>query len=73
MLVGATWGAGLEWAFAGNWSTKAEYLHYDLGNVSFIAPNATRPENPYYISHDFSGDIVRVGLNYKFGGTTAAY
>jgi outer membrane immunogenic protein len=73
MLVGAAWGAGLEWAFAGNWSTKAEYLHYDLGSVSYIAPNIYNPKNAYHINRDFDGDIVRVGLNYKFGGTATAY
>lgn len=72
-LVGAAFGAGLEWAFAGNWSTKAEYLHYELGSVSYTAINAGNPLNPYSIKHDVFGDIVRVGLNYKFGGTAAAY
>jgi len=32
--VGWTAGAGLEYAFLGNWSAKAEYLYADLGNGS---------------------------------------
>ncbi len=30
-LVGWTGGAGAEWLLLPNWSTKVEYLHYDLG------------------------------------------
>ena len=33
-LVGWTAGGGLEWMFMPNWSLKAEYLYYDLGNAS---------------------------------------
>jgi opacity protein-like surface antigen len=32
-LVGWTAGGGLEWMFMPNWSLKAEYLYYDLGNA----------------------------------------
>src|SRR5207237_3144622 len=35
--VGWTAGAGGEWMFSGNWSAKLEYLHYDLGSVSYGA------------------------------------
>ena len=31
-------GEGFEWLFMPNWSMKVEWLHYDLGNVSFVAP-----------------------------------
>ena len=40
--VGGTFGAGLEWMFARNWSAKAEYLFYDLGTANFSYP-ASRP------------------------------
>ena len=33
--VGWTAGAGIEHAVAGNWTVKVEYLHYDLGSVSY--------------------------------------
>jgi outer membrane immunogenic protein len=73
-LVRAGWtlGAGLEWAFADNWSVKAEYLHYNLGSSSDVAtPSAALA--PFLfgakISNKFSddsGDIARFGVNYKF-------
>ncbi len=77
--VGWTAGGGFEWMFAPNWTTKLEYLYYDLGSVSYstggydsvfgAAPVATRT------STRFEGNIARVGLNYKFGGgpVVAAY
>lgn len=73
--VGWTAGAGVEWAFAPNWSAKAEYLYYDLGSVNYAGGLllATVPVNTprYSISSsaiaDFTGNIVRVGVNYRFG------
>lgn len=67
-LTGSTWGGGLEWNLGSNWSAKAEYLYYNLGSLSFIAPNTLNPVNPFHTSVDFKGNIVRVGLNYKLGG-----
>jgi outer membrane immunogenic protein len=67
-------GGGVEYALpmagfgAGTWTVRAEYLYYDLGTL-----NATLPFLPvpgYYnsfIDHDrLDGDLVRIGLNYKF-------
>jgi outer membrane immunogenic protein len=81
--VGWTVGSGLEWLLPPHWSFKAEYLYYDLGNVSWSSSpitftnfTATSPPpadliisraNPVS-STRFNGDIVRVGLNYHFGG-----
>ena len=68
--AGWTIGGGVEWAFANNWSVKAEYLHYDLGRNTF-ATGALTPPAPLGSSHIVTtrnqGDLVRVGLNYKFG------
>lgn len=60
--TGWTAGVGMEYAFLGNWTAKIEYLYVDLGsfNPNFAAP-ATR-------SVDFTENIVRAGLNYKFSG-----
>lgn len=59
--LGWTAGAGIEYAFLGNWSAKLEYLYVDLGNVDLgtaaVANNVSFKEN-----------IVRAGLNYKFSG-----
>jgi outer membrane immunogenic protein len=65
-------GAGVEWMFAPRWSTKIEYLHYDLGtaNLNWLPFTGTGGGNVYQsnvLSARFSGDIVRVGINYHFG------
>lgn len=73
-------GGGAEWALADRWTAKAEYLWYDLGNVShllncasvspllFASCNAT-PGPFATLGNAVSsvhGSIVRVGINYKF-------
>lgn len=64
-LTGWTVGGGAEWAFAANWSAKAEYLYYDLGSLShrMVDPNFASTFNA---SADFTGHIVRLGVNYRF-------
>jgi outer membrane immunogenic protein len=75
--AGWTAGAGLEWMFATKWSAKAEYLHYDLGSVTFangalVTTNGTVPAalGPAVVNTNstakFSGDIVRAGINYHW-------
>ena len=58
---GWTAGAGLEYAFLGNWSAKLEYLYVDLGSFD------TGPA-PIVNNVSFKENIVRAGLNYKFSG-----
>jgi outer membrane immunogenic protein len=75
-LAGWSAGAGLEYALAPRWSVKAEYLHYDLGSLSYnrtIVSSDTRASPPTLTlsavgvssSADFKGNIVRAGINYK--------
>ena len=58
---GWTVGAGIEYAFLGNWSAKIEYLYADLGNGECDAATCG-------ITTDFETklNIVRAGLNYRF-------
>jgi outer membrane immunogenic protein len=70
--VGWVAGAGAEYAFAPNWSVKAEYLYVDLGTqtyrsplVAAVAPNAAGPNYSWSTSGRDRENIVRVGLNYK--------
>jgi iron complex outermembrane recepter protein len=67
-------GAGAEVRLAGNWTGKVEYLYLDFGKVS---TSATNPLNstPLAINFDsrVTSHIARVGLNYKFDPTGAAY
>ena len=65
-------GGGVEYALAGAWSMKAEYLHVDLGSVSTTSNNMTltaaaipSPGSTWTHSAKVTDDIVRVGLNYK--------
>ena len=59
--LGWAFGAGLEYAFLGNWTAKIEYLYVDLGNFD------TGPA-PIVNNVSFKENIVRAGLNYKFSG-----
>ena len=40
---GWTLGAGVEWAFADNWSAKVEYNHYDFGSKGVSLTDAVGP------------------------------
>jgi outer membrane immunogenic protein len=62
--LGWTAGAGVEWAFAPNWSVKAEYLYVDLGrsNVSYTGALLV----PVVASAQNRDHVVRMGVNYHF-------
>jgi outer membrane immunogenic protein len=74
-------GGGAEWAFSDHWTAKAEYLWYDLGSVSHSL-NCTTSAAVGGCARFFStlgnarstvnGSIVRVGINYLFGGPVVA-
>jgi outer membrane immunogenic protein len=57
-LSGGTAGAGVEWSFAPNWSTKVEYQHYWLGT----APNSFGAVPPGKVDID----TLKIGINYLF-------
>ena len=62
--VGWTVGAGVEYAFAPNWSAKVEYLYVDLGNVgcgTFSACSLAGGNNV-----NFTTNLVRGGVNFRF-------
>ena len=71
--VGWTVGAGVEGKLSSNWSAKLEYLYMDLDSYrtgSFtLAPLATIGAN---VDSRFRDHILRVGLNYTFGGPVVA-
>jgi outer membrane immunogenic protein len=77
--AGWTAGGGIEYALMNGWSVKAEYLHVDLGsetvtstNLRAFTPSIAFPTNIFTHSVDLHADIVRAGLNYKFGGPVVA-
>jgi outer membrane immunogenic protein len=69
--AGWTVGAGIEGAIGGNWTAKLEYLYVDLGNVNdtFAGGGAFAPLT---ISSHVTDNILRAGVNYRFGGPVVA-
>jgi outer membrane immunogenic protein len=65
--AGWTVGAGVETAFAPNWSVKLEYLYVDLGRAPVFNVVPGVPE-----SVGLTANIVRAGINYRFGGEVVA-
>jgi opacity protein-like surface antigen len=67
-------GAGWEYAFNNNWSAKVEYLHMDFGSSSGVTPTPPAPAAgpgagaAWSVSNNFHEDVVRLGINYRFGG-----
>ena len=72
--VGWTIGAGAEYMITSNWTVKGEYLYYNLGNTRVTGLPFNQPANGFGADglYRTSGSIVRVGLNYKFGGPVVA-
>ncbi len=66
---GWTAGAGLEYAFWGTWSVRAEYDFVRLNNATYTQPAAPAPFGKDTISsNNRQLNLLTVGLNYKFGG-----
>ena len=59
--AGWTLGAGIEFAIAGNWSAKAEYLYVNLGKFNCGLNCGAASDNV-----SFSTNIIRGGVNYRF-------
>ncbi|MBR0786275.1 outer membrane protein [Bradyrhizobium iriomotense] len=75
--VGWTAGVGGEYAVGNGWSLKAEYLYVDLGRATVTSTNlgtffGPAPASVFTHSFDIKSNIVRVGVNYKFGGPVVA-
>src|SRR5712691_3793938 len=71
--TGWTIGGGVEHRLTGNWTAKVEYLYMDLGSVAHsFTYTANDPLVGFPTSNAYTSEIrdhiVRLGLNYKFGG-----
>ena len=64
--AGWTVGAGVETAIAPNWTAKLEYLYIDLGSAQVFNIVPGVPE-----SVGLTSNILRAGINYRFGGPAA--
>jgi outer membrane immunogenic protein len=62
--VGWTAGAGVEFAFAPNWTAKAEYLYVDLNNGSCTSACGSPPAPA--VAAKFTENVIRAGVNFKF-------
>jgi outer membrane immunogenic protein len=64
--VGWAAGAGVEYAFAPQWTAKAEYLHVDLGSRSVTAVDSFTVGGAVTTTSTTRVDIARVGVNFHF-------
>jgi outer membrane immunogenic protein len=71
-------GGGIEAALWGNWTGKIEYLYMSLGSISSsisgTVPNGVpTPPTPFTLTaaSTIRDNIVRAGVNYRFGGAPA--
>lgn len=64
--TGWTAGGGVEYALPNNWSLRAEYLHARFGSETIVGVNGVGEPNTHIISK-VSVDMVRAGINYRFG------
>jgi outer membrane immunogenic protein len=62
--AGWTAGGGLEFALAGNWTAKAEYLFANLGKDNCAVMTTCLPMGN--TSVNLTTNVVRAGLNYRF-------
>ena len=67
-------GGGVEKAIGRNWTVKAEYLYADFGSVTGTGIVPATGGGPQTLTHrfDLKANIVRAGLNYRFGGPVVA-
>lgn len=66
--TGWVYGAGVETMVAKSWSIRAEYLRYDFDDQVYELGQTPSGKTipPKILSHDV--DVVRIGMNYTFGG-----
>jgi len=68
-------GAGIEWAFAPNWSAKVEYNYLGLDDRTFIVPAGVPGFLPgdTFTQSNRNIQMVKVGVNYLFNWSGYRY
>ena len=61
-------GGGVEYA-EGPWQFRVEYLHYDLGTLTYTVRDLVVPLNVVQASVRETGDMVRGAITYRFNWT----
>jgi outer membrane immunogenic protein len=64
---GWTAGFGVEWAFAGTWSVRAEYDYVGLNNPTFVVPASGTFPADTISTNNRNFQMLTAGINYKFG------
>lgn len=64
-------GGGIEGALAGNWTARIEYLYVDLGSQTITFAHSI-PGNTDTFTARFTDNIIRGGVNYRFGDAPVA-
>jgi outer membrane immunogenic protein len=68
---GWTVGAGLEYAFASNWSAKIEYNYMDFGSDTFPFTDVIHGDPAFSIPGiDQQIHTVKIGLNWRWSGVS---
>ena len=67
-LWGWAAGGGVEVA-SGPWQFRVEYLHYDLGNASYVMRDLIVPAAVIGANVKVAGDMVRGAITYRFNWT----
>ena len=53
----------------GPWQFRVEYLHYDLGNASYVMRDLIVPAAVIGANVKVAGDMVRGAITYRFNWT----
>jgi outer membrane immunogenic protein len=70
--IGWAAGGGIEYAFTDNISAKIEYLHVELGRRNAVFSSAAVPAITITSRNPSRFDVVRAGLNFRFGAFSQA-
>ena len=66
VVTGWTVGAGVEWAFAPDWSARLEYDYYDFGNHTATMNDVVNGSGP--LSFRTTIQMVKLGVNFHVWG-----
>jgi opacity protein-like surface antigen len=74
-LTGVVFGAGLEYAFAPNWSARLEYDHIDYvgRDLTFTQSFNGVSQPSAVVTHSATANVVKGGLDYRFTGADRAW
>jgi outer membrane immunogenic protein len=71
-LTGVVFGAGLEYAFAPNWSARLEYDHIDYIGRSLLFDDSNPLNGTGDNKQSASANLVKAAINYRFAGSDVA-